>query len=77
MTAKRLLSSRRAVLMTRWLKAVLVHHTSYLASVSASAFASVVSYHISTQFLKATKFSVHSLEDLNVLAASDRNQKIL
>lgn len=32
--------SHRAVLMTRWLKAVLVHHTSYLASVSASAFAS-------------------------------------
>lgn len=28
-------SALRAVLMVRWLKAVLMHHTSYLASVSA------------------------------------------
>lgn len=44
----------RAVIMTRWLKAVLVHHTSYLASVSASTLASVVSYPINTLFLNAT-----------------------
>lgn len=66
--------SLRAVLMTRWLKAVLVHHTSYLASVSASAFVLVVSYHISAAFLGATQFSDYPREHLNVLAACDRIQ---